>query len=399
MNLKLLLKLLFCLNTQENNLQKPPRPFLSENTKKKLLELKSKNIIVKKIVQFDLKATSKEGIQYPQQINDIAWSNDNQKIFCCANKLSIINSLDGKLKYQRKILEGADNILLSPDETKIHINRLGYGNGHRDLLIYDLTTKQMLDGFENLGSPDTQYYCNPIHISAWSPCSKKIAAGFGSGHVLIYDIETKQTLHEFKFDNRIAAMAWSLDGNKIILNICDCNNSVALLDIESQDYEILYDHHENKYNTGPRISQFVWLSENIFAACSNNKIVYWNVTENNEIKVLDTGFTEDYEYDNSRGYPIKICNESTDCSLLSLSPDGKFLAFLKKTRLHSFGDILSILDINNKKFIAEDLKIFWFSDHNKNYYAEMKKLYWSKDSKYLAAVTDDKVNVWQLIHE
>lgn len=399
MKLKLLLKLLFCLNTPQDNLQKPPRPFLSENTKKKLLELKPKNTIVKELGNFDLKANSKEGIEYPQQINDIAWSYDNQKIFCCANQLSIIKSLDGKLKYQRKILNGADNILLSPDETKIHVNRFGYGSGHRDLLIYDLKTKQMLDGFESLSSPEILNYSTPINISAWSPCSKKIAAGFGDGHVLIYDIETKQTLHEFKFSCMIAAMSWSLNGDKLLLNICDSNNSVALLDIESKEYEILYDHRLDNYNTGPRIKQFVWLSEDIFAACSNNKIVYWNTVENKESNVLNTGIIEDYQYDYSRGYPIKICTESTDCSLLSLSPNGKFLAILKKTSPYSYGEILSIFDIDNKKFMAKDLKIFWFKDKHKNYYAEIKKLYWSKDNKYLAALTDYKVNVWQLIHE
>lgn len=315
-------------------------------------------------------------------------ANDNYTTIKKHHKIIVIDPFEIKIKFQNILGKyNSYKILLSPDETKVHLNA---EKGHPDLMIYDFKTKIYSYDYENL-SPLGSSFQNPIRKSAWSPSSNKLAAGFGDGTILIYDMESKQTINRFELPYMVFTLSWSPDGSKLLFNLGDQYNSVCLLDIESETYDILYRHKIENGVTGPRVNQFVWLSDTVFAACSNFKIVYWDIQEQRAVKTFYTQIPEEEtQYTRLGDREIPVSYSSTDCSLVLLSPDAKFLAILKKP-YYSFGpSLISIFNMQNKKFVAQDLGFF-----NGDHYSEIKDLKWSHDSQFLAATSGyQEIRIW-----
>ena len=219
----------------------------------------------------------------------IAWYSNDKIIRSSSKNLRIINVVNKKseLEINNALPTLFDTILLSPDETKIALN---IPDGHVDLLIYDLKNKVLLKGFETLTPQNGAVIYYPIKAFAWSPCSSKIAVSFCNGIVIIYDIQSKKQLNRFKFDCYIHALSWASDGNKLICNKCNEKNSVYLLDIESGIATIVYNHNffdsDGNQITDESITKFLWLSDTTFAACSIDRIVFYDIEQKKILKVF-----------------------------------------------------------------------------------------------------------------
>lgn len=317
------------------------------------------------------------------RLGSIEWSKDDKEIVCTIGKyLSYLDSSDLSVQYNY-IVDPFDSYCMdiTPDETKV---RLLPKDGHPDLLIYDLIEKKIVSDFETL-SPIGSSCVSPIVTTAWSPCSSKIAVSFPRGEIIIYDFKTRKRLNVFKFNYCIYKMSWCKSGDKLLVNECNKNNPVYLLDIESGEYELLYEHITKEGNTGPRINEFIWITDTKFAASSNYSIVFYDLETKEIYKTY---------YLNNPQLDIKQ-------KLTFLSPDGKLLAMIKVIKIENLYYYLvkkmeiEIWDIENNDLLINELDI---QDMllNAVYYSNIVDLKWSNDCKSLAAATDNgQIKIWQ----
>lgn len=174
------------------------------------------------------------------------------------------------------LLEGNDPFMIkwSPVDSKLAILSLPVDEKtNRSLVILDTVSKKTINSFE----------INDPSAFNWSPDGQFLAiGGFSPNKIAIINVETS-SINLFSIPKKlIGGIAWSPDGNSILLQCYEAitnqgSSDLVLLDINTGDIKLLFN---GEMHPGNYLNKFIWSPD-------GNYIAFITLNEYDKINIMN----------------------------------------------------------------------------------------------------------------